>query len=152
MAPNGQMHGRRARDVARHRRDGLARTPIAPAETGGTGNPLPDLEAARSAVRDAGSCLGEAAREQVFVADFPDSDAKGPGGDVVGTVRTVAVIPGGTIVAMVIDLEDGGRTAVPCRAVTVSRAPGQAGMTIPFTLAEMTGDAALAALGEALGL
>ena len=104
------------------------------------------------AAKEAADTLKSAAENKLLVADMLGAEVTGPGGEAIGTVENLAVVPGGKLVAAVIALEGGDKLPVPYQMVKVSRAQEKLGVTLPVSLKDLRGDEAVKALAEALDL
>ena len=104
------------------------------------------------AAKEAADTLKQAAADKLLVADMLGAEVTGPGGERLGTVENLAVVPGGKLVAAIIALEGGDKLPVPYRMVKVSRAQQKLGVTLPVSLEDLRGDEAVKALASALDL
>lgn len=107
---------------------------------------------ALGAVSDAATALREAATEKILVGDMHGQPLTGPSGEKVGTVRDLAVVPGGRLVAVVVELSDGERVALPYQTRAVSSAAEALDLSVPVDTREILEDARVAELSELLGL
>jgi len=101
-----------------------------------------------SAAREAADTLAEAAKNRILIEDLFGTEITGPGGETIGTVDNLAVIPGGQIVAALVQTRDGQRIAVPFKAVKLSRAAGKLAASLPVGLSELQGMEELQSLAE----
>lgn len=104
------------------------------------------------AAESAAETLKSAAADKLLVADMLGAEVTGPGGEAIGTVENLAVVPGGKLVAAILTLENGERLPVPYQMVKVSRAQGKLDIELPVTLEDLRGDEAVNALAAALDL
>ena len=104
------------------------------------------------AAKEAADTLKQAAADKLLVADMLGAEVTGPGGERLGTVENLVVVPGGKLVAAILALEGGEKLPVPYRMVKVSRAQEKLGVSLPVTLEDLRGDEAVEALAEALDL
>jgi hypothetical protein len=112
---------------------------------------LPDMDAALGAVTEAAGALREAGEDRLLIADALGREVFGADGEAVGTVEDFAVLPGGNLVAAIVARPDGGRIALPWKAVQAGLAAGRT-VELPMTGAEIDGAEALRELSDALGL
>lgn len=118
---------------------------------------VPALGPALGDVAEAARDLAGRVADHVLVADMLGRDVIGPDGEALGTLGDLVVLPGGNLVAAVVDLGDGdgegggGRIALPWDAAKAGVRAGEP-VEVPFTRAEIEGDAALRDLSAALGL
>lgn len=115
--------------------------------TPATAQDLPSMEDVSSAASD----LAGRVADHVMVADMIGRDVVGPDGAALGTLENLVVLPGGNLVAAVVALEDGTRVALPWDAAKAGVKAGEP-VEVPFTRAEIDGQAALRDLSDALGL
>ncbi len=99
-----------------------------------------DLPDVATATKDALSALESAGRERLLVGSLIGSDVSGPDGEVVGTVDDLVVIPGGRIVAALIQPRDGGDVVpVPYQLVKLSHGAETVSAFLPDDLASFAG-------------
>jgi hypothetical protein len=96
--------------------------------------------------------LRGAAKERILLADMIGVRVTGPSGETLGTVRDLAAIPGGRIVAVVMEVPDGGRVAVPYQLVTVSQTADTLGVSLPVGVEPLLKNAAVNEMSSLLGL
>jgi len=111
--------------------------------------PLDDLGPAAT---DALQSLRDAARDRVLVGDLMGAEVDGPSGEALGTVRNLAAIPGGRLVAVVIELPDGERVAVPWQLVSLSRTADAVGLSVPVRADALLENQAVKEMSDLLGL
>lgn len=99
---------------------------------------------------EAAEMLRDAAENAILVRDLFGAEIAGPDGTTVGTVENLAVVPGGRIVAAIVERSDGTRVPVPYAAVTLERKAGAVAGTLDRPLSELTSDADFGGLEEAL--
>lgn len=104
------------------------------------------------ATKEAADTLKQAAADKLLVADMLGAEVTSPGGERLGTVENLVVVPGGKLVAAILALEGGEKLPVPYRMVKVSRAQEKLGVSLPVTLDDLRGDEAVEALAKALDL
>ena len=112
---------------------------------------MPDPAAMLDGAADLAADLGGRAADSVLLADSLGAEVIGPDGEPLGTVADFVVLPGGNLVAAVIERPDGGRLALPWEAVQAGIMAGRR-IELPMTGAEIEGAAALGDLTAALGL
>ncbi|MDX1655464.1 MAG: PRC-barrel domain-containing protein [Candidatus Competibacteraceae bacterium] len=104
-----------------------------------------------AAAQEAVKTLASAAKDRILIRDIFSAEIKGPQGQTVGTVENLAVIPGGQIVAALVETAQGRTIAVPFKAVKVARAAGKLALSLPVGLSELEGMEALQSLTGELG-
>ena len=123
----------------------LAATLIVPtalsAQTAGTdvAQTLSDPSAIADSASKAASTLTGKAKEHVLVRQMLGQQVTGPGGDVLGTLDNLVVVPGGQVVAVVVKPEQGQPVVLPYQALKVSAASSASeklGLTLPMSLKE----------------
>jgi len=107
-----------------------------------------DAEGLASTAQEAADTLAQAAKNRILIRDLFGAEITGPEGEAIGTVQNLAVIPGGQIVAALVEMDDGTRIAVPFKAVKVSRAAGKLSASLPVALSELEGMEALQSLAR----
>jgi hypothetical protein len=112
---------------------------------------LPEPDAVLSGARDAAERLRDIAEDRLTIADMLGTEVIGADGMAIGTVADFVALPGGNLVAAVVEREGGGRIALPWDAVQAGVAAGTE-VELPMTEAELDGAEAIRALNEALGL
>lgn len=92
-----------------------------------------------SAAKSAAGALASAGKDKLLVKDMLGAEVTGPGGETIGTVENLAVIPGGRVVAALLSTrsKDTGRIAVPFSAVKISRGAGKLGLGLPMSLSKL---------------
>jgi len=112
---------------------------------------VPDAgEALPADVGEAAELLRGAAEDALLLRDLLGTEIGDPGGDTVGTVANFVVIPGGRIVAAVIETSDGDRLPVPFAAVKLQARSGEAQAVLDRPLSELREDADFEALRDAV--
>lgn len=103
-----------------------------------------------AAASQAAQALGSAAKDKMMIKDLLGAQVTGPGGQVIGTVDNLAVVPGGRIVAALISTKDKntGRLAVPFAAAKLSATAGKMGLQLPMTLSELQSNKDIQALTQ----
>lgn len=101
---------------------------------------------------DAVATLRDAATEKVLIRDLLGQDVTGPSGRSLGTVENFAMIPGGRLVAIVLQLTDGDRVALPYQVLTVSTAAETLELSVPMDTTAILNDARVDELSGLLGL
>ncbi|NDV89278.1 hypothetical protein GTW51_21690 [Aurantimonas aggregata] len=94
-----------------------------------------------SSANSAAQALTSAARDKLLVKDLLGASVKVPGGDTVGTVENLVVVPGGRVVAAIIATQSSetGRIPIPFASVKLSQASGKISMMLPASVSELTG-------------
>ncbi len=92
-----------------------------------------------SAAQNAIQALPSAAKDKLLVKDLLGAKVVGPGGNPVGTVEDLVVVPGGRVVAAIISTKakGAGRIPVPFSAVKLSRTAGTLGLTLPVEVSKL---------------
>lgn len=111
---------------------------------------LPDSLTDAAGIASAAQTLGEAAMDRLLIKDLIGTELTGSDGNSVGTIEDFVVIPGGRIVAALIETGDGTRLAVPFAAVKVVNAASQVGLEVPVGASELQGMGELRALASSL--
>ena len=96
------------------------------------------------------SKLGEEAKDRALIADLLDKPLKGSDGDTIGKVRDFVVVPGGRLIAVLVETPDEGRIAVPFTAVKLVGAAQSRGLEVPMTASAISGIAELQSLADSL--
>lgn len=94
--------------------------------------------------------VGAMAADKLLVRDMLGQPLLGEGGETVGTVEDFVVVPGGRIVAALVETQDGSRIAVPFTAVKLGQAASSGMMQVPLPASELTGAEALRSLASQL--
>lgn len=114
---------------------------LAQSDSAPTPTPRPDgMEEAANALRDA-------AENAILVRDLLGKEVADPSGESVGTIANLAVIPGGRIVAAILETPYGTRVPVPFAAVKVAAKASSVSLTKP--LSELQAGDAYGALEDA---
>lgn len=94
-----------------------------------------------SAANSAVQALTSAAKDKVLVKDLLGASVTVPGGDTVGTVENLVVLPGGRVIAAIIATKSSqtGRIPVPFASVKLSQASGKIGVMLPASVSELNG-------------
>lgn len=100
-------------------------------------------------IGDAVEKLGEMAADQLLIGDFLGMELTGAEGETVGTVRDFVAIPGGNLVAALVETSDGTRILVPWQLLSVESADGKA-IRATQTAADLTGSQKLVDLASQL--
>lgn len=112
---------------------------------------VPDAGAALPAdVGGAAELLRGAAEDALLLRDLLGTEVSEPGGNAIGTVENFVVIPGGRIVAAVIETSDGDRLPVPFAAVKLEAKSGEAQAALDRPLSELREDEGFGALRDAV--
>ena len=111
---------------------------------------LPQEITSTSALESAARAITEASGEKLLIRDLLDKPIVGSGGSEIGTVTNFAVVPGTGMVAAIVETPDGGRLAIPLKAVKVGSAAGSAPLEVPFAASEVRGMSALSSLADTL--
>lgn len=117
---------------------------------------LTDPAAIGDAASEAAELLGEKAKHKLLASEMIGRDVTGPGGDTIGTVEDLVVVPGGKVVAILVKPpggQSGKPVALPYQALKVSaagKAAGKAGLSLPVGLDEARGIKGMQALTEAV--
>lgn len=110
------------------------------------------LDDLTGAAEEAVSMLKGAAADALLVGDLIGADVLGPSGEVVGTVDNLVAIPGGTLVAVIVDPSgDGQRFPIPYKAAKLSSTAQKTQVVLPEALDAFRDSAAVADLTDALG-
>lgn len=123
----------------------LAAVCALPAAAQGTGD-------IASAAKSAADELASGAKDKLLVKDMLGADVTGPGGEKIGTVENLVVVPGGRVVAAIVatDAEDTGRIPVPFSVVKMAQAGGKLGLELPVGLSKLQGMKEVQALAGAV--
>ena len=111
---------------------------------------LPQDITSTSALQSAARAIAEAGGDKLLIRDLLDKPIVGKGGSEIGIVKNFAVVPATGMVAAIVETPDGGRLAIPLKAVKVGSAAGSAPLEVPFAASEVTGMSALSSLAETL--
>ncbi len=104
-------------------------------------------------VSDLATMAGEVrglAEDRLLVRDMLGEPLLGGDGETVGTVEDFVVIPGGRLVAAMVETGDGTRIAVPFAAVKLGQAAAAGMMQVPLDASDIRGSAELRSLAETL--
>ena len=116
----------------------------------GAQSPLDGIDGAMGGpIGDAVEKLGEMAADQLLIGDFLGMELTGAEGETVGTVRDFVAIPGGNLVAALVETSDGTRILVPWQLLSVESADGKA-IRATQTAADLTGSQKLVDLASQL--
>lgn len=105
----------------------------------------------RDAIAKAASTLAETAKDSVLLKDLLDKRIKGSDGKTIGTVKNFAVVPGGRLMAAIVELGDGTRMALPLGAIKGLTSASGAGLQVPITASEARQMGELKTLAEKVG-
>lgn len=119
----------------------------APASAQDLPSSLDDLTDA-SSIASAAQTLVEQAEDRILVRDMLGKEIKGSDGETIGTVENLAVVPGGRIVAAIVDTGQDSRIALPFAAVKL--AGSASALEVPVPASELTGMSALRSLADSL--
>ena len=111
-----------------------------------TAQSLTDASAVAESAMKTVETLSKNAAEHMLVKDMLGTEVTGPGGNVVGTVENLVVVPGGKVMAVIIKPKDGQPVALPYGALKVSTAASAAnsiGLTLPISLDDLRGKEAV---------
>ncbi|WP_372426064.1 PRC-barrel domain-containing protein [Salinarimonas chemoclinalis] len=109
--------------------------------------PLEDLG---GAISDAASALEDAGEDALLVRDLLGMELTDPSGETAGTVRDFVVVPGGRLVAALVETPDGARVPVPFAAIKLADRGETARATLSRPLSEVTASDGFEALEEAM--
>ncbi|WP_188914358.1 PRC-barrel domain-containing protein [Salinarimonas ramus] len=101
-------------------------------------------------ISDAASALADAGENALLVRDLLGMELKDPSGETAGTVRNFVVIPGGRLVAAMVETPDGRRVPVPFAAIKLAGNAQAAEATLDQPLSELSADDAFGELEDAL--
>lgn len=93
------------------------------------------------------------ASEHLLASNILGQEVTGPGGDTVGTIEDLVVVPGGKLVAVLIKPRDGEPIALPYQALkasAVASAGDSLGFSLPVSLEEARGMQSLQDLTSAI--
>ena len=91
-----------------------------------------------ASMTDAASMLASQAADSLLVGDLLGAEVLGPSGDVAGTIANLVALPGGRIVAALVEPSGGGTPVpVPYSAVKVSRKADKLSAALPMPLDEL---------------
>ena len=115
-------------------------------------DPLADLPDPTSpdALREVASRLGEEAKDRALIADLLDKTLKGSDGDTIGKVRDFVLVPGGRLIAAIVETTDGPRIALPFTAVKLVGSAQSRGLEVPLTASEVSEMEELESLADSL--
>jgi sporulation protein YlmC with PRC-barrel domain len=120
---------------------------------GGMVETLTKPSAIADAATKAADELAKKAKDSVLASEMIGRQVTGPGGDNLGTVQDLVVIPGGQVMAILVKPSGGGApVALPYRALKVSgaaKAADQLGLSLPVSLDEARGMQGMQALTKA---
>ena len=94
----------------------------------------------------AADAVVDMAESKLLIRDLLDTEIMGADGDSLGTVSDFVVLPGGNLVAVTVDLSDGGRIALPFELVKIQ----EGAITATETAADLTGSQRLQDLAQTL--
>ncbi len=121
---------------------------------GGMVEALTDPSAISDAATKAADELAGKAKDSLLASEMIGREVTGPGGDSLGTVQDLVVIPGGQVMAILVKPKGGGEpVALPYRALKVSgaaKAADQMGLSLPVSLDEARGMQGMQALTKAV--
>lgn len=112
--------------------------------------PLPGEVTSLDDLSAAAETLAGMAADKLLVRDLLGQPLVGAEGAEIGTVENFVVLPGGNLVAALVETSDGGRIAVPFSAVKLGAAVQGAPMELPFAASEVAGLEALSSLADTL--
>jgi sporulation protein YlmC with PRC-barrel domain len=114
---------------------------------------LTDPAAIGDAAQGAADRLASEAEDKVLVSEMIGREVTGPGGERVGAVDDLVVVPGGQIVAVLVSPAEGAPVALPYRALKVSAAASaaeQMGLSLPVSLEDARAMQGMQALTRAV--
>ena len=114
---------------------------------------LTDPTAISDAAASGLEALQDASADKVMVSAMMGRKVRGPGGETLGTLEDLVVIPGGKIVAILVRPDEGEPVALPYQALKVSgaaSAAGEAGLSLPVGLDEARAMEGMQALTSAV--
>jgi len=92
---------------------------------------------------DALSTLTGKAADKVLVGDLMGATLTGSDGNTIGTISNLAAMPGGRIVAVLIEMPDGRKVGLPFQAIKLGKLAGNAtdkgAITVPMTKDQVAG-------------
>lgn len=112
---------------------------------------LPEEITSTSGLSSAAETLAGQAEERLLIRDLLGKELMGADGETLGTVENFVVVPGGRLVAAVVETSDGARLAVPFAAVKLAAAAEGSPMQLSLPAAEVRGIEALRSLADSLG-
>ncbi|WP_181707653.1 PRC-barrel domain-containing protein [Chthonobacter rhizosphaerae] len=114
-----------------------------------TGSAPSDLA---TAAESAAATLSKSAKDSLLVRDLLGAEVTAPGGDVSGTVQDLVVVPGGRIVAAIVEPKAKGADPVPVpfAAVKVKKSASRLQVELPEPLSSLKSDKSVAALAKAI--
>ncbi len=98
-------------------------------------------------IAEAAKKIRDTATAGMLVADLLGKELTGHDGETLGTVENFVVVPGGRLIAAVVETGDGARIAVPFAAIKLA---GLRGQRLPVTVEELRGMTELVDLGAAI--
>lgn len=101
---------------------------------------------------DAVATLKGAAKDRLLVGDMIGSPVNGPSGSEVGTIANLVAIPGGRLVAVVVDLSDGSKLPIPYQVMKIELAADTLNISLPVTVDELRNDSGVKELQGLLSL
>lgn len=133
----------------------IAATPAVAQQTGvaGMAESLTDPGRIGDAAQKAADQLAGKAKSKLLASAMIGREITGPGGDTVGTVEDLVVIPGGQVVAVLVKPGEGQPVALPYGALKVSAASSAAegvGLSLPVGLEDARAMQGMQALTEAV--
>lgn len=111
---------------------------------------LPDETTDPSALASAAETLARDAADRLLVRDLLGAEIQSADGETLGTVENFVVVPGGRLVAAVVETADGTRLAVPFPAVKLAAASRDGAMKLTLPAGEVRSAEALRTLAETL--
>ena len=75
--------------------------------------------ASRDGIAEAASELGEKGEDALLLKDLLDQEIEGSDGETIGTVRDFVILPGGRLIAAIVDVDE-TRIAIPFGAVKLA--------------------------------
>lgn len=115
---------------------------------------LPDAVedlASRDGIAAAASKLAGEGKDRLLLTNMLDEKIKGSDGETIGTVKDFAVIPGGRVIAAIVETDDGMRIAIPYGAVKVAVSADALGLEVPVNSSDIQSLSELESLAESLG-
>jgi PRC-barrel domain len=125
----------------------LAAVPAAAQESGSDAQRVSDPAALASAAKD----LAGMASDRLLIKDLLGQELAGPDGNSVGTIEDLVVVPGGRVVAALVETSDGTRLAIPFAAVKLASAADGPPVSTTLKADEIKGMSELKTLAQTLG-
>lgn len=116
------------------------------AAVGAAAAPAAAADGVPDAVDEIGSAseLGDAAEKAVneaedslLIKDLLGKEVKGVDGDTIGEIENFVVVPGGRIVAALVETDDGTMLALPMAALKLAATADDAGIEVPVPASEV---------------